>query len=59
VFSTLAASVDFDGVLIAGSLPARALALVGEWVRLHREELNANWERARRDEPMEPIDPLP
>jgi len=55
----LAASVDFDGVLIAGSLPARALALVGEWVRLHREELNANWERARRDEPMEPIDPLP
>jgi hypothetical protein len=53
-----AASVDFQGVVIAGSLPSRALALVGEWARLHGDELGENWERARREEPLEPIDPL-
>lgn len=34
-----AASVDFDGELIAGSLPRRALALVAEWTALHQDEL--------------------
>ena len=58
-YSGEAASVDFDGELIAGSLPRRALALVADWARLHQDELEANWERARRDEPLEPIDPLP
>lgn len=54
-----ATSVDFDGVVIAGSLPARALALVAEWASLHRDELATNWDRARREEPLAPIDPLP
>ena len=54
-----AASVDFDGEVIAGDLPRRALALVAEWAALHQEELAANWERARREEPLEPIAPLP
>lgn len=54
-----AASIGIDGELIAGSLPRRALALVAEWAALHREELLANWERARRDEALQPIDPLP
>ena len=54
-----AASVDLDGNLIAGSLPARALSLVAEWARLHRDELEHNWERARRDQPLQPIEPLP
>jgi hypothetical protein len=40
-------------------LPRRALALVAEWAALHQDELLANWERARRDEPLQPIDPLP
>jgi len=53
-----AASVDFDGELIAGSLPRRALVLVRDWARLHHTELSANWERARRDEALETIDPL-
>jgi Domain of unknown function (DUF4160) len=52
------ASVDFDGELIAGSLPNRARSLVVEWARLHRDELQANWERARREEPLQPIEPL-
>ncbi|MEX2193771.1 MAG: DUF4160 domain-containing protein [Thermoleophilaceae bacterium] len=54
-----AASIDLDGELIAGSLPRRALTLVAEWARLHREELEANWERARREEPLQAIAPLP
>jgi hypothetical protein len=53
-----AASVTFDGEVIAGSLPGRALALVREWVALHKDQLAANWERARRAESLELIDPL-
>jgi Domain of unknown function (DUF4160) len=49
------ASVDFAGAVIAGSLPRRALMLVAEWAALHENELAANWERARRDEPPEQI----
>jgi hypothetical protein len=32
--------------------------LVAEWTVLHGDELAANWERARQDEPLEPIDAL-
>lgn len=53
-----AASVDLAGELIAGSLPRRALLLVSEWADARREELEANWQRARRDEPLLAIDPL-
>ena len=53
------ASIDIAGELIAGALPRRALALVAEWAVLHQDELTANWERARQDERIEPIDPLP
>ena len=53
------ASVDFAGEVIAGSLPRRAAALVAEWVALHQDELLENWERARREEPLQPIAPLP
>ena len=52
-------AVEFSGETIAGSLPRRALALVAEWAALHEDELLANWERARRDEPLQEIDPLP
>jgi hypothetical protein len=58
-YAGLAASIDFAGELIAGSLPRRALTLVAEWAALHYDELLANWERARRNEPLRPIDPLP
>jgi hypothetical protein len=44
--------------LLAGSLPPRALGLVIEWAFRYREELWANWERARRGEPLVPIPPL-
>ena len=53
-----AASIDFDGNPIAGSLPARALALVAEWRAYNPDELEANWASARDGGPLEQIDPL-
>ena len=47
-----------SGSVLDGGLPRRALRLVREWERMHREELMANWELARRAEPLMPIDPL-
>ena len=58
-YSGQVASVAFDGKIIAGSLPPRAVALVTEWAQLHHAELDANWSRARREEPLEAIEPLP
>lgn len=53
------ASVSVDGVVLAGALDARSLALVVEWARLHRDELVANWYRARQNRALVPIPPLP
>jgi hypothetical protein len=53
------ASVDIESLeVLAGRLPARALRLVVEWARLHQAELRANWDRARRHQRLERIDPL-
>lgn len=48
-----------DAGILNGRLPSRALRLVEEWVELHRPELVANWERARADQSLATIDPLP
>lgn len=54
------ATITIDTLeVLAGSLPARAVRLVHEWATAHSGELEANWERARSDEPLEPIPPLP
>jgi hypothetical protein len=47
------------GMPIDGELPPRAARLVHEWAELRRIELEANWERAERMEPLVPIEPLP
>jgi hypothetical protein len=53
------ASMDIaELTVIAGRLPHRARRLVVEWARLHRDELEDNWDRARRHEPLKPIEPL-
>lgn len=53
------ASISIDTLeLLGGSLPYRALSLAREWAGLHRDELIANWERARADKPLQPIDPM-
>jgi len=44
--------------LIRGSLPRRAHGLVVEWASLHRQDLRANWIRARAGERLAVIMPL-
>jgi hypothetical protein len=54
------ASIDLrDASVLAGRIPPRALRMVVEWADLHRDELSANWERARRAETLASIAPLP
>lgn len=59
VYGGSEAVIDINTLaVIAGRLPPRAMGLVVEWVSLHREELQADWQRARASEPLEKIDPL-
>lgn len=44
--------------VLRGRLTPKALGLVVEWASQHQEELFADWERARRQEPLRPIVPL-
>jgi hypothetical protein len=44
--------------VLSGSLPPRVYGLVVEWGSGHREELSANWERARRHLPLDRVRPL-
>ena len=44
--------------VLRGGLPRRAHAMVVEWATFHREELVTNWENARRQVPLTPIEPL-
>ena len=41
-----------------GSLPPNAQGLVVHWAAQHREELLDNWERARNEIPLQPVEPL-
>jgi len=41
-----------------GWLPPRALGFVDEWALLHAGELQANWDRARNDQPLLAIESL-
>src|SRR5947207_9160716 len=56
---------DFEAVvaietadIAEGKLPRRARLLVAEWAAAHRDELLANWNRARQGQPLNPIEPL-
>jgi len=44
--------------LLSGSVPGRVRAMVVEWATLRRADLLADWERARRGEPLAAIAPL-
>jgi hypothetical protein len=52
------ASFDLTGEIIIGELPKRQLRLVQAWVELHAEELQADWELAADEYPLNPIAPL-
>ncbi|MBI1903494.1 MAG: DUF4160 domain-containing protein [Planctomycetia bacterium] len=50
-------SIDTLEILV-GALPRRSRALVLEWASQHRDDLRANWHRARQGVPLQKIDPL-
>ena len=39
-------------------MPSKQLRLIQAWIELHKEELLADWELARNQEPLFRIDPL-
>lgn len=47
------------GAIIAGSLPRRARTLVDDWLALHRDEVQADWDLAAVSQPLNQIPPLP
>ncbi len=44
-----------DGSVIGGYLPPGAARLVRDWVGQRRDELLANWERARLRQPLQAV----
>jgi hypothetical protein len=52
------ASIDFDGNVVVGKLPARAVKLVKEWCLLHRSDLEVAWILASHRENPGKIAPL-
>jgi hypothetical protein len=53
------ATIDINTqALIQGQLPSRALNLVREWARIHREELLEDWRLYRDNEQPNKVEPL-
>jgi hypothetical protein len=52
------ASIELDSRTVTGRLPRRALRLTFDWMDLHRDELQANWENAKKRQSLKPINPL-
>ena len=52
------AEVDFEGNIIAGSLPPKQAALVKAWALIHQVDLETNWTLAMQDELPFRIEPL-
>ena len=58
VYGEHEALMTMDGKVYAGSLPGRALSMVREWMALHRNEIEADWNLAQQKKPLNLIDPL-
>jgi Domain of unknown function (DUF4160) len=51
--------VDFVGNITAGEIRSRkARDRIRRWAELHREQLEANWEKMKTGQPLESIQPL-
>jgi hypothetical protein len=57
-YGSFAITVAIEDGAVEGTFPARALAHVLEWLKLHREELFQDWELAREGKPLFHIEPL-
>ena len=53
------AQVEIDPIiLLRGRLNRRATSMVFEWAARYQPELMENWNRLRRDQPAQTIEPL-
>ena len=46
------------GAILSGSFPRQAERRVLEWLAIHRDEIQQDWELAERRKPLKKIDPL-
>jgi hypothetical protein len=51
-------TVELDTGVVTGQFPRRALSAVLDWYTMHQDELMENWNFARAEEPLQPIEPL-
>ncbi|MEI6815122.1 MAG: DUF4160 domain-containing protein [Bacteroidota bacterium] len=51
-------TVTIEDGIVEGKMPKRALNMVFEWLDENREELMANWNKAKIGEPINRIEPL-
>ncbi|MFN0056643.1 MAG: DUF4160 domain-containing protein [Planctomycetales bacterium] len=51
-------TVEISTGLVTGRFPRRALSAVLDWYVIHQADLLENWERARQEVPLQPIEPL-
>jgi hypothetical protein len=58
LYEGLDAQFDLQGNLIQGFLPNKAVRLIQEWALANGEALMVNWERSRKNEPLNWIPPL-
>ena len=58
VYGEYKITIEIESGKKRGDFPPRALRLILEWNRLHKQELVDNWERARLRESLRPIAPL-
>src|SRR3990172_1880755 len=50
---------DLNGEMTVGNIHSlTALRLIREWAKLHRREIQANWEKMKAGKPLEHIAPL-
>lgn len=50
---------DFDGNMLKGTMKSKtAKRLIQEWALVHKEELQANWNKAAQGEEIDRIEPL-
>ncbi|PKY10146.1 hypothetical protein B1757_11315 [Acidithiobacillus marinus] len=58
-YPELEASISIEeGELLAGDLPRKQMRLVQAWIKLHRDELMADWKLAVNGETPYKISPL-
>ena len=51
-------SVGITNGVIKGEMPSKALKLIIKWLDIHKEELLINWEKAKKGDKLNKIEPL-